>query len=494
MQKYKLRGLDPFVSHVVTASAHSYYLKDEAEKYPTVLLDLDGNERANVYLRNNDLNILQLLLEQIAREETPPDVRSAAVREVLAIVDGHRQAWQSEIDGLNREFSAIHATSKVKEAELAALPRKLTKAQRAAREGQQRRRVAFQLDAWEKEQRGYLDYMRVLSNLLDQTRESLTSDRFRMEDLIPSRAMGDRNTLGQLQNYVIALSPGGLQLKADGSLDMETSFRRIDYFSLLRSISVRNNVQPGVSSRPVDFVAVRIPAAVAAKSFPSEPQPLDDAVWLYQSDKGQLVILSRVSGGVRQYRCLPVASLRQNADGMLQFTPIDWGSGLPLHLFEDDELAIPSADRAQWLSAWHPENEWFRAIHRTEYSNAVIGLYEQMARNETLAVEPDLVKRYALRKRELAEADMLVLASDHWNFNVRGFNPGGNHGSFFRVSTHSTLMIAGGADSGIPQGITVEEPYDSLSFVPTVLAILGRGEEVAKLPGPVIQEVLPPSQ
>jgi hypothetical protein len=32
---------------------------------------------------------------------------------------------------------------------------------------------------------------------------------------------------------------------------------------------------------------------------------------------------------------------------------------------------------------------------------------------------------------------------------VRGFNPGGNHGSFFRVSTHSTFMVAGGSKSNI---------------------------------------------
>ena len=168
-----------------------------------------------------------------------------------------------------------------------------------------------------------------------------------------------------------------------------------------------------------------------------------------------------------------------------------WASGLPLHLFEDDELAVPPPDRAAWLSEWRPEPEWFRAIHKTEYSNAVIGLYEELARNETLANEQDLVKRYALRKRELVEADMLVLASDHWNFNVRGFNPGGNHGSFFRISTHSVLMFAGGADSGIPQGLTIDDPYDSLSFVPTVLSILGRQEEAAKLPGPIIHGVAP---
>ncbi len=50
----------------------------------------------------------------------------------------------------------------------------------------------------------------------------------------------------------------------------------------------------------------------------------------------------------------------------------------------------------------------------------------------------------------LVENDLLILANDHWNFDVRGFNPGGNHGSFFRISTHSTLMLAGGEQHAHP--------------------------------------------
>jgi len=46
-----------------------------------------------------------------------------------------------------------------------------------------------------------------------------------------------------------------------------------------------------------------------------------------------------------------------------------------------------------------------------------------------------------------------ALRPNHWNFDVRGFNPGGNHGSFFRISTHSTLMFAGGERTGTPRRI-----------------------------------------
>ena len=84
-----------------------------------------------------------------------------------------------------------------------------------------------------------------------------------------------------------------------------------------------------------------------------------------------------------------------------------------------------------------------------------------------------LSRRFLKRQRELIETDLLLVANNHWNFDVRGFNSGGNHGSFFRISTHSTLMLAGGDRTGIPRALVVAEPYDSLSFVPTVLALTG---------------------
>jgi hypothetical protein len=153
------------------------------------------------------------------------------------------------------------------------------------------------------------------------------------------------------------------------------------------------------------------------------------------------------------------------------------GPGFPLHYVEDPFFVQPR----EWLSEWHTEREWLNAVHRTRYSNAIIGLAAQ------LKVESDS-SHYQQRKRQLRRTDLLVVANDHWNFNVRGFNPGGNHGSFLRDSTHSVLMFAGGPATGIPRGKHIEEPYDSLSFVPTILQMLGRPEP--DLPGPVIEGVI----
>ncbi|HEY9402471.1 MAG TPA: hypothetical protein VIQ24_07235, partial [Pyrinomonadaceae bacterium] len=144
-------------------------------------------------------------------------------------------------------------------------------------------------------------------------------------------------------------------------------------------------------------------------------------------------------------------------------------------------LSLPAGERREdWLDRWHTDLEWLRELHLTTYSNGLIGLQEHFGRHTTPATEADvpglsadehLIRRLRRRQRLLVETDLLVLANNHWNFDVRGFNPGGNHGSFFRVSTHSTLMLAGGAATRIPRALVIREPYDSLSFVPTLLAL-----------------------
>jgi hypothetical protein len=322
MSEYKLRGLNPFVSSVETASADSSFDKDD----PTVKLDLDGNERATVYLRNSDLNAAQLLKLQLHRGNLDKARRKAAHQAI------------SRYEGPNRP-----------------------------------------------------------------------------------------NTIKQLRHYVTGIAKNGVVLASDGSLDAERTFRHIDYFAALSGIRVRNVVQNDVGAAPVDFLAARRP---------------DGSVLLYGDEQHQAVL--------------------EFHDGMLRYSPVSGhpGPGFPLHLFEENA----------WLTGWRSEHEWLEAIHRTHYSNGLIGLTEFFRPCET-------------EHCRATEPDMLVMASNHWNFNVRGFNPGGNHGSFFRISTHSTLMFAG---AGIPEGLRIEEPYDSLSFVPTVMRLMGLP---GSFPGPVIDAI-----
>jgi len=485
LTEYKLSGLDPFVSWVVTPSAEASYLRNQND-YPTVLLDPDGNERASVQLRNSDLNAIHILLLQLKRKELNSAQRIAVEKAVLGTIDRNRARWTPMVAELNNELRAVLKAIERQQGIIAADPKAWPKPE------QTNLRHLVTLDTWQTDERGYKEYSHAIQRLLDLKESDLESGRIHIETLIPKGAMGDPNSLGQLQNYIVGLSSDGLVLTPDGALDLERTFKRVSYFTMLSNVRVRNLVQRDLGIAPVDFTAARVSRDALGSLSPAD-RPDSDAVFVFSDDQHECLLLSQLRNGTLWLKYLPVRGLTENSGGVIRFSAAPWAEGFPLHLFEDPELRV-EGEKQSWLNAWHTEREWFDAIHHTRYSNGVIGLREMFQRWQPesiplpfqIADKEDwpVLRRFASRRRELTEADLLILASDHWNFNVRGFNPGGNHGSFFRISTHSVLMAAG---AGIPAGLAIDRPYDSLSLVPTLLSLLGRSH--SQYPGPVIEEL-----
>ena len=91
---YSIKGLYFMVPLITTTTDDSYYLKGQSTSYPTVLLDFDGNERASIHLRDNDLNLLQILLQQLQRNKLPDALRRAATDTFFATVERRRAGWQ----------------------------------------------------------------------------------------------------------------------------------------------------------------------------------------------------------------------------------------------------------------------------------------------------------------------------------------------------------------------------------------------------------------
>jgi len=427
-----------------------------------------------VYLRNSDWNALHILLNEITRSSAASAQRREAVGGIFKILDRHRVQWQNEVVDLREELGALRRAMVAMRVKVESQPKKWTDAQRAQRLDKDSRRLSVRLDAWHDQERGYSAYADALSRLLTLGPTSFDNLRFSAPDLLPKRAMGDANSIRDLQNYVTG--PG-----------TANEFQRVNYYDLLTGITMRNNVQAAVGARPVDFIATRISRRLLALD--------EDAVWLYGDRDHQAMLLSRHdASGNLELRYMPVRSLEQDAAGKIQYEAATLGEGFPLKLWEDKQLAVPEADRASWFDAWHPEIDWMHAIHKTRYSNGLIALHEQFLMDDRAPLAPGdagLLRRFALRKRRLAQPDFIVFANDHWNFNVRGFNPGGNHGSLLRISSHSVLMLAGGERTGIPADLRVEEPYDSLSFVHTILGLMDMTKETAPLPGRLIRELVP---
>ena len=507
MLDYTVKGLYPLVPLIRTASKNSYYLEGRQGDYPTALLDFDGNERSSIHLRDSDLNLLQILHQQLQNKKLEGPVRKAATDEFFRVLDKNRVTWRRVATELAEELGAVRRTIETQRATLKAMETSAAKDDHGF--GQQTSRLKSLISLDEKSERDHGRYVATLNRLLSLDRNNFDPRRVKVEEIIMPGSMGEQNSLYDLEHYVVGLSPQGLTLDQNGRIDVAKSFVTVNYFQLLHDQTVRSNVQEKVGNRPVDLVAARIDARSFSNLLVGGDKVENDPVWLYGSEDKQALILWRVGAdGQKSYRYVPISNLTEDAAGRMSWEVCANGPGLPLKYLEDRDLTVPAGDRAEWLTSWHTEREWMAATHRTMYSNAVIGLVEQLTHHENSPrIETDderLMLRFRDRQRRLTEADVLILANDHWNFDVRGFNPGGNHGSYFRVSTNSTLMFAGGAKTRIPRGLTVTEPYDSLDLVPTILRLMGKvdeqnrpKEELAKkgflpFPGRAIKEVIAP--
>jgi len=480
LSPYKLQGLNPMLSWVNSPSTASFYLRGQEENYPTAWLDMDGNERASLSLRNSDLNRIQILLQQLRRTDLSPEVGRAATEYLSQTLDRLRPNWQEDARVLRADLDALNIaiSERKNQSEIHAHAR--PKTPQAGGEEQAARRNNIELDQWNNEARQYENYLLHLGSLSALHPDDGHALDGNVERLIKPRSLGDLNGIYDLQHYVVGPAANGLVLDSDGQLDEARSFRIVDYFTLLAAQRSRNNPQANISNRPIDFVAANLPLSDVARAIQpqsGDPGELIEAIWLYADEGRQLIELVRRAGEDQTaIRLIPVANLRQEGSGKLAWNARDWSANLPLALFEDPALAIEGSDtRQEWLSQWHTEGEWFSAVHRCRYSNGIIGIAEEMlppsqALPPTAGLDARL-RPMEILKRDLVQPDLEIFANDHWNFNVRNFNPGGNHGSFLRISTHSVWMMAG---AGIPPEKKIETPVDSLNFASTVLQLLGR--------------------
>src|ERR1051325_1645100 len=291
---YSIKGIYPLVPLITTTKPESFYLKRQSTDYPTALLDFDGNERASIHLRDSDLNVLHILLQQLQRRNTPEPLRRALTDAFFETLDRRRAGWATELSELNEEMGALRLAIEKQRAIVLAQPKKWTKEDMDAGRDKEAIRQFARMDSAMGDEVEYTKYLASLTRLLALRREGFDPFSFKIEDVIQRGSMGQSNSINELQNYVVGVAPGGFSLKADGTLDIDKSFARVNYFSLLQAVATRNNVQAGVENHPVDFIATKIRCAQLSEALgPAECRSQEEAVWLYGGPERQTLILSR---------------------------------------------------------------------------------------------------------------------------------------------------------------------------------------------------------
>ena len=164
LSEFKVKGLDPFVSAVVTPTTQSEYLNGQGATYPTVMLDLDGNERASIGLRNNTFNTLQIFLEQLTSRNLPPATRAVAIDAFFEELNRVRPAWTVDIEDLNASLAGLNARIEQARAAVAAQPKKWTKQQVAQGLEREAHRAQRQLNLMLEDARDYATYTATITN------------------------------------------------------------------------------------------------------------------------------------------------------------------------------------------------------------------------------------------------------------------------------------------------------------------------------------------
>ncbi|HEX6731986.1 MAG TPA: alkaline phosphatase family protein, partial [Pyrinomonadaceae bacterium] len=220
MLEYAIKGMYPLVPMIITTTPETYYLKGQSTDYPTAVLDFDGNERASVQLRDSDLNLLHIMLQQLQRNNLSAPIRRALTEAFFATIDRRRAGWQKEIASINLELGALHRSIEKQQKLWEAQPKKFTKEDQQKGLDDAAKRIFVQLDRWQRQERNYIDYISTMQNLLALSPATFNPSKIIIESVIKKISMGEPNSIHELQNYVVGLSPEGFVLKADGSLDL----------------------------------------------------------------------------------------------------------------------------------------------------------------------------------------------------------------------------------------------------------------------------------
>ena len=465
--------------------------KGGADEYTTAFVDNLGNARAEVHLRNNDLNRLHLLLLK-RRDKLNNDQRSA-LREKLEKTLAAIHLW------LEPEYAAYWDYYTGVRAWLPSLKRLADSYWRDA---------AARL---ESESQRDVKKLRRLARLLELCRAEdpvawLDENKLRVTKIIPKKYFGPHNSVYQLSHYTIGLDEDFNWVES--TVDPRGRSVPMDYFSVLSRYEVPNPPQ-SYERNPVSLIATPLPAEPLARALRElgwldNETKLEQAVWVVstareKTTRGAQALVWRRSDGRIHY--LPVQNLEQHADGSYTFEhspDLD-----PVGLYYDAEFRAPGGQPAYlWLRQAHTYDEWVQAVYNTAYTIAPlvfldiagVNTHDPLDNPEFLSSitgfpDEDSRRRYlrGLRWKYAAQQpDLLLWSSYLWNFASKSFTAGGSHGGLPPHVAHTSFLVWGGKSFNLPAGSVITRPSTTLDIVPTLadlMGMLGEDGKVIRQPG-----------
>jgi len=460
--------------------------KGGRDDYVTAVLDNFGNARADVNLRNNDLNRLHLLL--LARQRALNEEQRARWRTRLRQTVADLWAWLGpELDN----YSAYHQGS------LAWAGNLRQRADYYWRDIGKRLKNEAERDA---------PQLKTLSRLAELCQAEdpvawLVENHPAIPELIPKKYLGQRNSVYQLTHYTIGLDDNLAWVEQ--TVDPQGRTVPMDYISMLSNYRAPNP-PPSYEPNPMDLIVKSLPveplrAALVKRGWLDQGMELRQVNWVVSTAKhnlrkgGEALVLEAADGRIRY---LPILHLQQKAEGTFSFAPHNHLD--PLGLFYDAAFRSPSGEPAfTWLERFHTPQEWLEAAHDTYFSAAPVIIGDIAGVHvESFIDDPQFqrllngfptqeARAQYLRglkwKYVSNQPDLLLWSSYLWNFSSKNHTPGGGHGGLTPLVTRTSLLLWGGKDFRLPAGHAIREFGTTLDIAPTLAQVLGMLDEDGRL-------------